>query len=233
MATREDVHELLRSMERYNPKNLDLLVTYAKDTVEQGGYDIEAYLAILKLFQFNPSKYDEDTTRTILLKALAAMPDNDFTLCLYLLTDAQQESIPIAQLVYLHKLLETCMFSEFWTFLNEHASLLDCTVHVESEDSDELVAVPLSLRSFPDAIRNYIAHVVTITYQELSQDLLASMLHLNVSEVPAFAEARSWKVQDSGVVFVANQEDHVKSKNIVENIQLKSLTRMMAASYKL
>ena len=44
-------------------------------------------------YQFNPAKFDLETTRTILLKALTSLPSNDFTLvcgqlrCVYSVDD--------------------------------------------------------------------------------------------------------------------------------------------------
>jgi len=55
-------------------------------------YDLDANLAILKLFQFTPSDYNVDTTCLILLKALTNLPHADFVLCKCLLTEAQVQS---------------------------------------------------------------------------------------------------------------------------------------------
>jgi len=49
-------------------------------------------LAVLKLYQFKHAQFDLETTRAILLKAMTAMPDNDFSLCLGLLSMQQQEN---------------------------------------------------------------------------------------------------------------------------------------------
>lgn len=51
-------------------------------------YDLEANLAVLKLYQFNPEKFNADITCQILLKALTNFPHTDFTLCKCLLLES-------------------------------------------------------------------------------------------------------------------------------------------------
>jgi translation initiation factor 3 subunit K len=50
-------------------------------------YDLEANLAVLKLYQFNPQRYNSNITCQILLKALTNFPHTDFMLCKCLLSE--------------------------------------------------------------------------------------------------------------------------------------------------
>lgn len=52
-------------------------------------YDLEANLAVLKLYQFNPNSFNIDITCQILLKALTNLPHTDFILCKCLLYEKQ------------------------------------------------------------------------------------------------------------------------------------------------
>lgn len=99
-----------------------------------GTYDLEAYLAVLKLYQFKHAQFDLETTRAILLKAMTAMPSNDFSLCLGLLSLQQQENPQIQPLVYMADLLETCMFVEFWAYLEENPQLTEVKFRLETEE---------------------------------------------------------------------------------------------------
>ena len=99
---------------RYNPNNCSALEDYLEMQCSDHGYDLEANLALLKLYQFNPSKSRmEVRTRgsfytvspsimpilfflfqmviRILLKALTNLPHSDFICCKGLLTQENLE----------------------------------------------------------------------------------------------------------------------------------------------
>lgn len=53
---------------------------------QENAYDLEANIAVLKLYQFN-QQYNIDITTQILLKALTNLPHTDFALCKCLLSE--------------------------------------------------------------------------------------------------------------------------------------------------
>nr|XP_019959509.1 PREDICTED: eukaryotic translation initiation factor 3 subunit K-like isoform X1 [Paralichthys olivaceus] len=112
---RVNVGELLRGIDRYNPENLATLERYVETQAKENTYDLEANLAVLKLYQFNPAYFQTQVTSQILLKALTNLPHTDFTLCKCMIDQThQQEERPIRQILYLGNLLETCHFQSFW-----------------------------------------------------------------------------------------------------------------------
>ena len=76
----------LTSCSRYNPENLATLEKYVQVQSQENAYDLEANLAVLKLYQFN-QQYNSDITTQILLKALTNLPHTDFALCKCLLNE--------------------------------------------------------------------------------------------------------------------------------------------------
>ncbi|NWW17659.1 EIF3K factor, partial [Falcunculus frontatus] len=68
-------------LHRYNPENLATLERYVETQAKENAYDLEANLAVLKLYQFNPAFFQTGVTAQILLKALTNLPHTDFTLC--------------------------------------------------------------------------------------------------------------------------------------------------------
>ncbi|KTF83453.1 hypothetical protein cypCar_00047616 [Cyprinus carpio] len=78
---RANVGKLLRGIDRYNPENLSTLERYVDTQARENAYDLEANLAVLKLYQFNPAYFQTTVTAQILLKALTNLPHTDFTLC--------------------------------------------------------------------------------------------------------------------------------------------------------
>lgn len=78
---------LLLTNYRYNPENLTTLEKYVDIQSGENSYDLEANLAVLKLYQLNPQRFKLDITCQILLKALTNLPHTDFVLCKCLLSD--------------------------------------------------------------------------------------------------------------------------------------------------
>lgn len=148
MSVRDRVARILTCIDRYNPENADVLADYLLQTGETGTSDVEAYLALIKLFQFNPHLYDLETTCSILLKTLSTLPRSDFVLCLAMLTEEQHENAKIAKLVQLSQHLELCQFDLFWAVISSDPSILDANVRIK-RDLSELshVEVAQCLRS--------------------------------------------------------------------------------------
>ncbi len=58
---------MLHGIERYNPNNCSALEDYLEMQCSDHGYDLEANLTLLKLYQFNPSKFSLDVSRSCAL----------------------------------------------------------------------------------------------------------------------------------------------------------------------
>lgn len=82
----EAISELLRGLDRFDAAKLPVFQEYVKQQCNDGSFDIEANLALLKLYQMNPQAIpDEDTILAILSKGLVRFYAPDFTLALHLL----------------------------------------------------------------------------------------------------------------------------------------------------
>lgn len=71
---------------RYNPENLKTLELYVEIQSQENAYDLEANLAVLKLYKVSHN-YNLIITCKILLKALTNFPHTDFILCKCLLNE--------------------------------------------------------------------------------------------------------------------------------------------------
>jgi len=174
---------------------------------------VDANLAVLKLYQFNPAYHQTTVTMQILLKALMTLPNADFIMCRCLIDDANQQDPAIARVIRLAELLETCNFLEAWKYLEEESSLVDGIV------------------GFHDAIRKYASYVIGITYQTIDKNHISELLGgLQGEELDDWIKAQNWTIKDDGKVFVCNQEAHIKSKNIAEKIDFDSVAGIIAAA---
>ncbi|XP_037073144.1 eukaryotic translation initiation factor 3 subunit K-like [Pollicipes pollicipes] len=154
------VGALLKGIDRYNPKNLVMFEQYVDRQCAENMYDLEANLAVLKLYQFNPSEYNPAITQRILLKAITNLPHTDIILCKCLLAPENMEEPEVQDILRLSTLLELCQFQAFWEIIVEQPSII------------------AGMTGFEDSIRRYACHVLNITYQRISKELVRSTLNV-------------------------------------------------------
>lgn len=210
--TKEDIANKLKGIERYNPVHIDILTEYLHAQCKNNTYDLEANSAILKLYQFNPGLFKEEVVEKILLKALTNLPYPDFILCELLIDSSKLSYEGIQNIIVMHQRLELCQFKTFWK---------------ELESQEELIS---EIVGFKESIRNFVCHVVGITYQNIRTSLLKDLLGLSEdeSEFNDWLKKKSWKLNDDGFVNVANQEDKIKTINITEKIELEQVANILA-----
>ncbi|KAJ8929024.1 hypothetical protein NQ314_018335 [Rhamnusium bicolor] len=210
-AMKQTVATMLKGIERYNPDNLPTLERYVEVQSRENSYDLEANLAVLKLYQFNPHSFNTDITSQILLKALTNLPHTDFILCKCLLNEKQLSEDPINQIVYLADILEQCDFQVFWT-----------RIHTLPELTQRITG-------FVDSIRKFVCHVVGITYQTIERNHLAQLLgDVDDSTLKLWVKKYGWK-ETGNLIFIANQDENIKTKNINEKIDFESVGAIMAS----
>lgn len=69
----------------YNPNSRPMLEDYVQYQIDNRFYDFDANMALLKMYQFDPTHFNGDCVANILLLALTNLPKSDFLLCKYLL----------------------------------------------------------------------------------------------------------------------------------------------------
>lgn len=134
------------------------LENYVREQSKNNTYDLEANLAVLKSYQFNPHLLNLEVTNLILLKALTNFPHTDFVLCKCLLLPQQMEDETISDIIILADILEKCDFELFWSKI---LSTPDLVVNVNG---------------FFDSIRKYVCHVIGITFQTIAREYLIRLL---------------------------------------------------------
>ncbi|XP_039248149.2 eukaryotic translation initiation factor 3 subunit K-like [Styela clava] len=209
----ETISRMLQGINRYNPENLAVLEKHVDWQVHSGSYDLPANLAVLKLYQFNPAYFQTQSVCQILLKALSTIPSPDFSLCTSLIDQNQQEDPSIGRLLLLHHLIETCKFTHFWQEVNATPDLISGVAGLE------------------EAVRKFICHVVSVSHQNIDiGDLRAILGDLNEHELEVWIERCGWKQKEGGLISVANHEEKVKTKNIVEKVGFEKVQNVMAST---
>ncbi|XP_014601353.1 eukaryotic translation initiation factor 3 subunit K isoform X2 [Polistes fuscatus] len=200
------------TVKRYNPDNLTTLEKYVEIQSRENVYDLEPNLAVLKLYQLNPNRFNMDITCQILLKALTNLPHTDFVLCKCLLNESIMQEKPINQIMYLGDILEQCDFEQFWD-----------QVLLMSDLCDRIVG-------FQDSIRKFVCHVVGITFQTIDKGLLVQLLGgVDDNTLKHWVKKYGWKDESKSIIFIANQDENIKTKNITEKIDFENVAGLMAA----
>ncbi|KAK7575790.1 hypothetical protein V9T40_012076 [Parthenolecanium corni] len=204
-SMRQMVAQFLYGIERYNPENLATLERYVQVQSQENAYDLEANIAVLKFYQFN-QRYNIEVTSQILLKALTNLPHTDFALCKCLLNEQTCKESPIDQICYLADLLESSDFPTFW---NRVYSVPDLYIKISG---------------FQDSIRKFVCHVVGITFQTINKYLLSELLgNIDDSALKVWVKKYGWKEIENNLIFVSNQDENIKTKNITEEISFDKL----------
>lgn len=145
---------------------------------------------------------------------------------------------PITQIMYLGDILERCEFQHFWDRVLSMSELCDRIV------------------GFQDSIRKFVCHVVGITFQTIEKGLLAQLLGgvdgnrnfqmfftiLHIAKVRVltnylitdgtlkhWVKKYGWKEESKTIIFIANQDENIKTKNITEKIDFDNVAGLMAA----
>ena len=204
------IPEMLGCIERYNPDHLKSLEAYIMDQAKHNTYDLEANLAVLKLYQFNPYMLNFDITYTILLKCLTNLPHTDFVMAKCLLLPQQMKDETVQTIIDLADILERTDFTLFWQRADVNRSMFR---HISG---------------FNDSIRKFVCHVVGITFQTIPKDMLKEMMGgIEDSTLEQWMRKNGWKHQGNLVV-IASQDEKIKTKNIIEKIEFDSLGGLMS-----
>jgi len=75
-----------------------------------------------------------------------------------------------------------------------------------------------------------ICHVIGITYQRIEKQTLKELLGVNLgdNELAVIMQKKGWKEAGDGLVFVGNQEENIKTKNITEKIDFESVASVLS-----
>lgn len=82
---------------------------------------------------------------------------------------------------------------------------------------------------FSDSIRKFVCHVVGITYQTVDPDYLSQLLgDVDEKTLQHWVKKYGWNFEGN-LIFIANQDENIKTKNINEKIDFDSVAAIMSA----
>lgn len=219
MPRSKDIEKALKGVGQYEKATLQLLVAYLGEQMSSGSYDLEANLAILKLYAIYPEESNNDVTQKVLLKAMMNYPSTDFSLCIYQIPEGKVAELK--DVMKLATLLETAKFKQFW----------------KEADSVELLK---QAKGWEASVRKFVASVVSATYRAIGTAALAELLNLkeNSKEMLAILKEHEWQSEGKKVLvnptLVSAPEANAQEANQVSTaLSLDEYKRLMAATMAL
>ena len=202
------VMTLLRSR-RYDPSILPKLEEFVDYQVSHQFCDSSTNLAVLKLYQFYPDKYNPSTVSKILIKALMNLPSTDFLCALYLIPDRKQVDEPIPVITQLQALLETGHFKDFW--------------ETSGTCADLLASVPGSI----DAVREFMVSVIGRTYKSIDKSTLCELLNLDSPGVDEIIAKQKWEQSEGVIDLPSNEENQPRPPTVDEQLNFRQVASKM------
>ena len=195
--TAESAAALLASS-RYDPAIIPQLEAYVDAQCASQTYDLDANLALLKLYQFHPEQLKAAAVAKVLAKALMNLPATDYLACTYMVPERVMAEEPLAALAAAASKLEACCFRDAWTTLEP----LRATLLKETPGFDE-------------AVRGYMMGVFEITYQSVPTSHLKASLGLGSDgELSKLVATRKWTVEGDLVKIALNDSNTNKPKRV-------------------
>eukprot|EP00927_Polykrikos_kofoidii_P043151 TRINITY_DN3720_c0_g3_i2.p1 TRINITY_DN3720_c0_g3~~TRINITY_DN3720_c0_g3_i2.p1 ORF type:complete len:221 (+),score=57.10 TRINITY_DN3720_c0_g3_i2:3-665(+) len=169
------IKKLLQGAGRYDINILPDLQAHLEEQLRTGSYDIDANLALLKLFLLHPQEQSKEARveimEKVLLKSLMAFPAADFSLCMYQIPLTYHSQLK--EVLHLAQWLELAKFTKFW------------------KDAESVEALKQAV-GWQTAVRNFIAGVVSATYRSIKIDQLADLLNLPSGDMEPFIKEQGW-----------------------------------------
>ncbi|KAJ3106251.1 hypothetical protein HDU97_006702 [Phlyctochytrium planicorne] len=219
----EAIHSIVETVDRYNPENLPILEDYVREQMINNTIDRTANLAVLKLYQFNPTLTNISVVVSILALALSALPDPDFNLSLCLLSEEIINDSGVGKLIEMQHLLERCQFQQFW-------ETLDAEVAAADEGEEGRLNLLRDYPEFDTCIRKFISTTLAAAYNSISVDLLQTYLNLEGEDLADWLSVigASFNSENVGLVdFPTSKETQSKPVIVQESIRFEQLTKII------
>ncbi|KAJ3413787.1 hypothetical protein HDV05_007538 [Chytridiales sp. JEL 0842] len=222
----EAIHNIVETVDRYNPDNLGMLEDYVRDQMLNNHIDRIANLAVLKLYQFNPALTNPAIVTSILALSLANLPDPDFNLALCLLKDDITHEPNVEKLIKLQDLLERCKFKEFWTlFDNEGVEVLG--LNGDGNAHNLLDHFP----EFDNRVRRFISATSANAYRSIPSDIFQDFVNLEGEDFADWIKLLGCTVNSEDptlIDFPVSKDTQPRPTIVKETIKFEQLTKIIS-----
>ncbi|DAZ93553.1 TPA: hypothetical protein N0F65_006541 [Lagenidium giganteum] len=113
-AVQKTLLEIYNSNNAFDQAVVKSLVQYVDEQVKDATVDVDANLALLKLFLVYPDSLDKAVVIKVLAKAVMALPSQFFSGANTMISESLREDAAIQNLLAAGYHLQACAFEEFW-----------------------------------------------------------------------------------------------------------------------
>uniref|UniRef100_K3WRP7 Eukaryotic translation initiation factor 3 subunit K n=1 Tax=Globisporangium ultimum (strain ATCC 200006 / CBS 805.95 / DAOM BR144) TaxID=431595 RepID=K3WRP7_GLOUD len=179
---------------------------YLAEQISASTIDIDANLALLKLYSLFPEHLDVDKVAKVLVKGIQALPSTFFTGASTVVPESIREDANVKAVLEAGFLLQSCLFEEFWQVDLTYAK---------------------SVAGFTDAARAFILDAVRKSHSAISTSVLKAKLNISDKEVQDVVAAEKWSVEGDVIKITLNEDNQVRPKKIQENIEFEDVLKVI------
>ncbi|ODQ66772.1 ARM repeat-containing protein [Nadsonia fulvescens var. elongata DSM 6958] len=223
----EVVDHMLNTLEKYDAGNIQKFEEYVEQQCSKNVSDIAANLALLKLYQFNTNRINDEVIINVLSLALINFNSFDFSLALHLLPTYVLNESPIdplseqiQKLFKLYNHLDGKDFAGFWT---------------EFYKDDNATEIVSDIENFLSLIRASISKTIECACKSLSYSVLSSWVHLdeNSSALNDWIKRQSWTLNGTTVEIPVNEFNSAKPIITTETVKFEQLSRLLKKAFEM
>eukprot|EP01061_Rhynchopus_euleeides_P036046 TRINITY_DN60727_c0_g1_i1.p1 TRINITY_DN60727_c0_g1~~TRINITY_DN60727_c0_g1_i1.p1 ORF type:complete len:213 (+),score=107.19 TRINITY_DN60727_c0_g1_i1:92-730(+) len=203
------VEQALATAKTLETDAIPTLEEYLKQQIQKEFYDMEANLALLKLYQFYPAESNLDVIQKLLLKALLDLPSNAFLLCSYLIPERHHERKELELIRTLHRYLEECRFKEFWA---------------SQELKDVQVSSPIP--GLETSARNYGYDILSVSHQRCEEAVASDVLNLAGTTLRTFLKGKGAELKEGVVTFPSCDFNQKRAHEVQSSVQVGHVARI-------
>lgn len=206
-TTQQQLLALYESNSFYDAAAVSVLEAYLAEQLANATIDIDANLALLKLYLVFPEHLDADKVAKVLVKGIQATPSPFFTGASTIVPESVREDANVKLALEAGFLLQSCLFEEFWKLDLSYAS---------------------AVAGFTDAVRAFILDALRKSHSVLSTAVIKSSLHISDKEVADVIAAEKWTALEGDLVKVTpNEDNQVRPKKIQEKIEFEDVLKVI------
>ncbi|GAA5831943.1 hypothetical protein JCM3766R1_000165 [Sporobolomyces carnicolor] len=246
----EHIATLISGVDRYNPSNVHLLEDYLQQQLADGQYDLLANLALLKLYQFNPTSLSPAAALSTLFLALTHAPfAADFGLAWSLLSDSfvngaalppvaandsdddSDDDEPVKKVAATPRgEKETAQLLQGLSSLLQGRKFRQFWATIDKvqggkDVEGQVEALKRDAKGWDRAIRQEIAKEIELSFRSVKKDTLAGFL--GTQDFNEIAESRKWTINEQDVQLPQNDSNTPKSSVTHERIEIEQLSRLL------
>uniref|UniRef100_A0AAV1UIQ6 Eukaryotic translation initiation factor 3 subunit K n=1 Tax=Peronospora matthiolae TaxID=2874970 RepID=A0AAV1UIQ6_9STRA len=203
-ATQQQLLHVHNSRGLCDQATVHVLESYLAEQVQHTTVDVDANLALLKLYQLYPSTLKAATVATVLIKGMMALPSTFFTGASTMVPESIREDAHVSAVLRTGFMLQSCLFEDFWK-------------------TD--VAFADQVPGFLESVRAYILVAICRSHSVISTDVFKAKLNVSDQQVADIVAAEQWTVAGNLIQIKPNELNQMQAKKVQENIQYEDVLK--------